>query len=149
MNEDVQISLKSVLNWLSKGIVFILLAAILMGAIFFAYSKYMITPTYQSVVKLCADSTDDNSQRINYYVAVAPQYVELLNVNEFYGMVADEMLEKHGKVLTAEQISGRVTFSDVVEGTGVFYVTVRSHDPTEAYQIARAIADLAPERIRD
>ena len=149
MNEDVQISLKSVFHWLTKGIVFIIVAAVLMGAIFFAYSKYMITPTYQSTVKLCADSTDIDSQRISYYVAVAPQYVELLNVNEFYGMVADEMLEQYGKVRTAGQIGRSVAFSDVVEDTGVFYVTARSSDPTEAYQIAKAVADLAPTRIKD
>lgn len=143
----MEITLKNVFDWIMKGIALIIVVSILAGGAAFAYSKFVATPVYRSNVKLCADSIDTDSQFINYYKAIAPQYIELLNVTEFYQMVAEETLRTTGEVYTANQVAGMVSFSAVVEETGVFYVTVSSSDPQRAYHVASAIAAKAPERI--
>lgn len=145
----MEITLKNVFDWIMKGIALIIIISILAGGAAFAYSKFVVMPVYRSNVKLCADSSDTDSQFINYYKAIAPQYIELLNVTEFYQMVAEEALRTTGEVYTAPQIAGMVSFSSVVEETGVFYVTVSSSDPQKAYHVAAAIAEKAPERISD
>ena len=144
---EVQISLKSVLKWIMQGIVWILIAAVLFGAAAFVYSKHFVKPVYQSTIKFFVDSTATDSQMINYYIAVAPQYIQLLNVNEFYEMVADELLREEGVVTTSAAIASKVSFSQPTEGTGVFWATVKSNDPHDAYLVASAVAQLAPERI--
>lgn len=147
---NVQISLKSVVKWLMNGIVWILIAAILFGIASFAYSKYVIKPVYQSKVKFYADSAQSDSQQINYYIAVAPQYIQLLNVYEFYDKVSTQItLQESGKRISSSEIQSRVSFSNPEEGTGVFYAQVRCNDPHEAYLIASAIAALAPEYIKE
>ena len=146
---EVQISLKSVFRWIMQGIVWILLASVIFGAGALVYSKYIVKPVYQSKIKFFVDSTDTDSQRIAYYISVAPQYIQLLNVNEFYAAVADDLLRTESVITTATAVASKVSFSDPAEGTGVFWATVRSSDPHDAYITAASVAKLAPDRIME
>lgn len=146
---EIEISLKSVYECLKRGIWIIITAAVVFGAASFAWTKYMVEPTYQSKVKLAANSMDTDSQLINYYITIAPQYIEFLNVSEFYQMVADEVLAEHNKLYTAKEVGSMVSFSAVVENTGVFFVTVSGHDPQEVFNLASAIAKCAPDMIKN
>ena len=144
---EVQISLKNVIRWLMAGIVWILIAAVVVGTLFFAYAKYIQKPVYQSTVMFFANNTETDSQMINYFITVAPQYVKLLDVNEFYEVVSARLLEKNGEVYSAKELQSMVSFSGTDGETSTFYAYVRANDPDSAYLVANAVAECAPERI--
>lgn len=146
----MEISLKTLLDWVIKGIVLILVLTIIGGAGAFLYTKYMITPTYRSSVKLCADPGEITvQQEIPGSIARAPQYIEVLRTTEFYQMVADELLRSTHNIYTAGEIGGTISFSSPVADTGVFAVSVTTSDPQLSYDIALAITAAAPTRINN
>lgn len=144
----MEISLKTLLDWIMKGIVFIVVVTLLAGAGAFLYTKYFVSPTYRTEVKLCAASEESGNAGITYYKSVAPQYVELLNVTEFYKMVGEELLNTKQKAYDTAKIQRMVSFSGVVTDTSVFYARVTAGSPQEAYDVAVAVANCAPRRIR-
>ena len=152
----MEITIKKLFDWIRKGIVFVLIVSILSCAGFFVYTKYFVQPTYRAQVKFYAtiDVSEDggvSSQSVNlaqYYNALAPQYKEFLtNVPEFYEMVAKKLQEDENSSLTPKEISSCITFSEVIEDTSSFYAIIESSDPTTTYNIASAVAQVAPERI--
>ncbi len=144
----MEINVKTLFDWIMKGIVFIVVVTLLAGAGTFLYTKYFVSPTYRAEVKFCADSEDPGSAGISYYKSVAPQYVELLNVNEFYQMVAEELFTTKQKTYSSTQIRRMVSFSGVVEDTSVFYSRVNATNAQDAYDVAYAVASCAPRRIQ-
>jgi len=144
---EVQLSLKNVARWLMAGIVWILIAAVVVGTLFFAYAKYIQKPVYQSSVMFFASTAEADSQRIEFLKEIAPQYIGILDVREFYEKVAEKLLQEHGEVFTSGEIKSMVSFSGTDGETSIFYVYVRAGDPEIAYQTAKAVADCAPEWI--
>ncbi len=140
----MEISLKNIWEWISKAIVFILVVAIVFGIGGFVYNSYFVSPTYVAGVKFYASGIEISP---NLGTSVAPQYVEFLNVNEFYEMVSKDLLADTGVDLTPKAISGMLSFSSVVEETSSFFVTVRASDPNLAYNVALSVAKKAPEQV--
>ena len=134
--------------WITKIIFFILAVTLLAGGAAFLFTKLFIPPTYRAQVKFCADSEESGNADITYYKSSAPVYVELLNVSEFYKMVADELLDTTQKAYDTAKIQRMVTFSGVVADTSVFYARVTAGSPQEAYDVAVAVANCAPRRIK-
>ncbi len=131
-----------------KGIVFVLALTLVFGAGAFVITKYFMEPVYTASVKFYASGTESNSQAINYYQSVAPQYVEFLNVNEFYEKVSADLKEDVGIQLSAKQIASCVNFSSIIEETSSFFVTIQTNDSNLSYNIALSIAEKAPEQIQ-
>lgn len=142
-----EINLKDIFMYLKKGLVFILAMGILLGAAFFIYSKYWITPMYSSSVKFYASGEKSDLSDLNYSLSVTPQYIEFLNVPEYFDMVSKQLQEENGIYLSAGEISRMISFSSVIQKTSSFYMNVRSQDPSLAYHVARALAKTAPERV--
>ena len=147
--DTTEITIQALLKWIVKGIAFILIFTILFGVGAFVYTKYFVPSTYQASVKFYAGGTVENKSQYmaDYYRSVAPQYIEFLNVNEFYEMVANDLLEDTGISLTPAQISASFTFSTIVTDTSSFYVTVETQDPSLTYNIAMSLAEMAPKRV--
>ena len=148
--EKVEINLKTLLDWIMKGIVFIVVITLLAGTGAFLYTRYFVPKTYKAEVKFCAGSEDtgNGTSGFNYYKSVAPQLVELLNVREFYDEVAVKLSSIGEKEYTGSDVQGMVKFSGVVEETSIFYARVTAKEPTEAYNVAVAVAECAPDRIK-
>lgn len=127
-----------------KGIVFILILSLLFGIGTFAYNKYFVEPSYQAGVKFYASGME-NTPTLGE--SVAPQYVEFLNVYEFYEMVAKDLLADTGTNLAPKEIARTLSFSAVVEETSSFFVRVNTADPNLSYNIALSVAEMAPERV--
>jgi len=142
----VEITLKDLLDWMIKGIVFILVVAILFGVGAFVYTKYFIPPTYTAQVKFYASAAETNPYATANQ-AVAPQFVEFLNINEFNELVSKDMTEDTGMNLSPKEISSCLSFSSVIEDTSSFFVVVTTTDPTLTYSIALSVAEMGPEQI--
>lgn len=140
----MEFTIKNVMEWILKGIAFILAVSILFGVVAFVYNKYFMDPVYATSVKFYASGLESN---VNIRESVASQYVEFLNVNEFYEMVAVDLLEETGRDISAKTIARHLSFSSVVEATTSFFVTVKASDPNLAYDIARAVANCGPKQV--
>jgi len=148
----VEITLKNLMDWIIKGLAFILILAILFGAGAFVYTKYFVQPTYVSQVKFYASGAGENKSdyaMANYYRDVVPQYVEFLNVNEFYEMVAKDLKEKVDASLTPANVADYIDFSSIVEDTSSFFVVVKTQDPALSYNIAMSVSEMAPKQIQN
>ena len=142
----MEITLKDLLDWMVKGIVFILVFTILFGAIAFCYTKYFVAPTYTAQVKFYA-SADKTNAYTSMSESVAPQFVEFLNVNEFYEMVSKDLAEDTGVDLSPREIGSTLAFSSVIEETSSFFVGITTTDPTLTYSIALSVAKMGPSQI--
>ena len=142
----MEITLKDLLDWMVKGIVFILVFTILFGAIAFCYTKYFVAPTYTAQVKFYA-SADQTNAYTSLSESVAPQFVEFLNVNEFYEMVSKDLAEDTGVDLSPREIGSALEFSSVIAETSSFFVGITTTDPTLTYSIALSVAKMGPSQI--
>ena len=140
----MEISLKNIWEWITRSIVFILVVSIIFGIGAFIYNSYFVEPTYVAGVKFYASGMETAP---TLGTSVAPQYVEFLNVNEFYEMVSKDLLADTGVDLTPKEISAMLKFSSVVQETSSFFVNVSSSDPNLAYNVALSVAEKAPAQV--
>ncbi len=142
----MEITFKNITDWIMKGIALILAVSILFAVAAFIYASYFVAPVYQARVKFYASGFETSNPSVN--VTMTPQYVEFLNVNGFYEMVAKDLLETTGTDLTPKAIAGMLQFSAVIEETSSFYVSVRGTDAKLAYNVALSVAKQGPERVK-
>ena len=140
----MEITFKNVVEWILKGITFVLVVSILFGIGAFVNNKYFTDPVYSTSVKFYASGLESN---VAIKESVASQYVEFLNVNEFYEMVAADLLEESGRDISPKSISKYLSFSSVVESTTSFFITVKASDPNLSFDIARSVAKCAPKQV--
>lgn len=152
-NDINEIDLIPILSALLKKLWLIVLAAIIVGAGFFAGTKFLITPTYR------ASFTAYVNNRSQYYSD---------DTNRLTGSdlsAAQELVRAYSKILTSSsvltnaaksinydasyaQLAGMVSTS-VENDTGIITVYVVATTPSEAYNFALAIAENAPSQIAD
>jgi len=146
-NAEFELNLKDIINYLIKGIAFILAVTVVFTVGAFVISRYIIDPTYSASVKFYASGQESNTTYLNYYRSVTPQYIEFLNVTEYYEQISQNLQEESGISITPKDLKKAVTFSSIIADTSSFYMTVETEDATLSYQIARAIAKTAPDRV--
>lgn len=144
----MEITLKDLIDWVMKGIVFILVLTILFGTGAFFYTKYFIAPTYTAHVKFYASSTE-NSSYSTLNQSVASQFVEFLNINEFYELISKDLAEdtENRVNLSPKEIASCLSFSAVIEETSSFFVEVTTTDPAVTHNIALSVAEMGPKQI--
>ena len=140
----MEISLKNIWEWITKSIVFVLVISLIFGIGAFIYNSYFVEPVYVAGVKFYASGMETAPTLGN---SVAPQYVEFLNVNEFYEMVSKDLHADTGVDLAPKKIANMLKFSSVVEETSSFFVTVSASDPNLAYNVALSVAEKAPQQV--
>lgn len=140
----MEISLKTIWDLITRAIVFVLAVSIVFGIGAFVYNSYFVEPSYVANVKFYASGMETSPTLGN---SVAPQYVEFLNVNEFYEMVSKDLLADTGVDLPPKEVAAMLSFSSVVEETSSFFVSVNASDPNLAYNVALSVAEKAPEQV--
>lgn len=138
--------MKDLFDWMVRSIVFILVVTLLFGAGAFLYTKYFIVPTYTAHVKFYAAAAESNPYS-SMNEAVAPQFVEFLNINEFNELVSKDLAEDTGMNLSPKDIASSLSFSSVIEDTSSFFVVVTTTDPTLTYSIALSVAEMGPKQL--
>ncbi|MBQ2718469.1 MAG: hypothetical protein IJF73_00190 [Clostridia bacterium] len=147
---------------------FILLAAVIVGLVAGIYTSLFIPKKYSSTVKMYVDpNAQSSSSSFNNTTAeaLAEIYPPVLrNSDEFARAVALAMakLEKDGEAMfprwtyTVENgVEVPAGWSRVrsMMSTGIsdklFYITISSEDPREAYEMAKIAAAVAPELLNE
>lgn len=147
----MEISFKDILRIIKKNLVFIIIISLIFSVCSFFVTKFFIKKTYTATVKLyvSADYKDSESgyedlNRYNLSSKLVATYIELLDTNNFYEDVSKELNNKY----TASQLKEMVKFTGV-EDTEVFKADITSNSPTEAKNIADAVAKTAPVTIKE
>jgi capsular polysaccharide biosynthesis protein len=143
--KEIEISLKDILRIFKHGLWVILTTAVVFAIVAFTVSNFFLPKTYTSKVKLYVETTKkgDSSysdlSSYNYATSLVNTYVEMLQTNNFYEKVANNLDNKY----TASQISSMLSFNNDSE-TEVFLASVVAGSPTEAKIVADSVASVAP-----
>ncbi len=146
----MEISIKDILRIIKKNIVFILIISLLASVCSYFVTTFFIKKTYTTSVKLYVDTSSEdaaNSERLSLYSyaeRLVATYIQLLDTNNFYSDVSQELKEKY----TAAQLSQMISFKSI-EDAEVFEAIIVSDSPTEAKVVADAVAKTAPRTIEE
>ncbi len=146
----MEISFLDIVRVLKKNIAFIIVLSLITAMGSFCITTFFVPKTYKTTVKLYVKSSYDTSSAsesqmaYNYAKNLVATYIQMLDTNKFYSTVSKQLNEKY----TATKLSSMISFTSV-EDTEIFQAEVTSSDPTEAKNIADAIAATAPATISD
>lgn len=143
-----EIRIDEIWSVIKKGLVFIIITSLLFASASFVITKYFISKSYTSTVKLyietetISNNSYDNLQSYNYAEKLVATYMQMLDTQMYYSVLSQELNEKY----TPSQLSGMVTYT-AVEGTEIFEASVVAGNPADAKKIADALVKTAPKRI--
>lgn len=144
----MEISFKDILRIIKKNLIFIVILSLLFAVCSFFVTKFFIKKTYTATVKLyvsadySGNSGNEDLNSYNYASKLVATYIQMLDTNSFYVALSENLNNKY----TPSELHGMITFTSV-EDTEVFKAEIVSQDPTEAKEIADAVAETAPKTI--
>lgn len=146
-DDIIEIDLKEIFAVLMSRLWLIMLCGILVGAIGFGYSYFMITPQYQSTTKVYI-LTKQNGDNVTYSdlqmgTTLTKDYKELIKSRSVLETVIKrcELDEKYSS------LAGRV-FVEPVSDTRIIAITVEDPNPVAAKFIADEIRKVAAKHIK-
>jgi len=146
---SMELDLKKTISVLVSKIWLIIAVTVFMAAMFFAWSKYFITPKYTSQALLYVSNMSERKSAIltTSDVSVSKELVETCVVILNSRTVLDKVAEESGLHYTAPQIKNMIS-AEAVSETEVFRISVTHTNPLEAQIIADAIIKVAPSEIK-
>ncbi len=149
--EEIEIDLGQIIQVLLSKIWVIFAIAILFGGLFFAGTYFLVTPLYQSDVKIYVNNSDISlgdvgvsmtSGDISASQSLVETYIVILNTRT----TLNEVIAQANLPYTYLQL-GEMIEASPVNGTEIFEIVVTSPEPKEASLIADTIANILPMKI--
>ncbi len=150
-DDETVIHLDELLKLFLHHIIAIILTTLLLGGAGFALSSYVITPLYESAIKMYVNNSVNSSSSTsitNSDLTAAQSLVDTYAVVLTSYPTLSEVIEQTGVSYTYEELYDMIE-TESIDSTEVFSVTVTSPDPEEAAEIANAIAEIAPDEIME
>lgn len=149
-NREIEIDLRAIFFTLRKKIVFMVLIAIICGAVAGCFTNFFVEPKYTAMITLCAYNDNNRigtdgsitSSEIDASQNLVNTYLEIIKSNTFLEKVADNLDYE----ITPGTIKSMISCGQV-EDTFIFKVQVTSTDATQAKEIANTIAQICPDEI--
>lgn len=136
--EEIEIDLKQIFFVLLDKLFVILACGIFVGVIAFAYTKFLVNPTYQSSTTTCVVKNEDDSEvNANDFVTgnyLSKNYVEIVQSNTVF----EEVIDTLKLDMTIAQLKSRVSVVNLTD-TQIIKITVTDTDPYRAQEIADAV----------
>ena len=156
MNNPIQsdygeIDILNLLRALWRKIGLIVLAMVLMGAIFFSYAMIFVTPMYQATAMMYVNNSSISLGAASFSISELDAARSLMDVYMIIlksRTTLEEVIDRAGLEYSYDRLSDMVE-SVSVNGTEVFSITATSPDPAEAERIVDTIVDILPDRIAD
>ena len=168
---DYEIDLGFFVTVLRKCWYWILLAALLLGLAAGVYSSFFIPKSYSSTVNMYVDPNPQSSAGVfnsSTAEALAEIYPPVLRYSDaFARSVASEMaaltdasgaqafpawtyrIGDSGEIVPTNWSRVRGMMSTGIRDEKIFYITMRSQSPEEAYRLAEIAASIAPDVLDD
>lgn len=150
-----ELKFSDVLKILYENIFVLLISALVVSAVVFGITKFLVTPKYESFTTLYVVNNPQNGVTIgtvnnNDLLAaesLAETYSLIIQSNAVYDSVLKEVnSDEKGYKLTRDELTKYVEVS-VLNETQLLKVNVTAADKYEAYRIASAFAKVAPKEI--
>ncbi len=152
-NEFFEIDLMQILRALWNRAWAVILAAAIGAAVFFSYATFGIKPLYSSEALFYVNNSSFNVGSTSFSIS-ASQISAAQDLVSTYLVILkaratlNDVIEEADLDYSYNQLKSMISASSV-NGTEIFRVSVTSHDPKEAEQIANTIADILPSKIAD
>lgn len=146
--EEMEIDLMELLMVLVHDLWVIILAAVIVGGAAFTFSRFVITPTYESTTRiLVLNRQDTGSSSLTYSdlqlgTSLTKDYPELIQSR----YVVEKVIEDFGLDTTYESFIGKVEVTTKSDSR-IIDITITDPDPLLAKELADALRDIAAERI--
>lgn len=157
MENMKDIKLAELFSALLRKIWLVILCAVILGALSYAYTSNFITPMYSSSITIYVNNRNNNTGNNNNTFAsgisatdlatsqrLVDTYIQILRSERVLKPVAEAI----GNGYEASNIRSLMSAAALNE-TEVFEVWISHPDPVMAAKIANAIADVAPQQIAD
>ena len=147
-NEETEIDLVELFWVLWRKLPLMIAVGLFTALLAFGGSKFLMTPTYQSVTKIYVLNKQDNSNTNVTYsdlqagTQLVKDYSELIKSR----FVLEAVIEQLGLPLSYEKLSRKVTVSTPAD-TRVISIAVTNSNPVMAMKIANAIRETASTHI--
>ncbi|MCM1218362.1 MAG: Wzz/FepE/Etk N-terminal domain-containing protein [Lachnospiraceae bacterium] len=148
-DDEIEIDLMEILMLLLHYIWVIVIAAVIVGGAAFAFSKFVITPTYESTTRILVLNRQDagGSSNLTYSdlqlgSSLTKDYPELIQSR----YVVEKVIELFELDSTYESFIDKIQVSTKSDSR-IIDITITDPDPVLAKEIADALRDIAAERI--
>ncbi|MBQ7203147.1 MAG: hypothetical protein IJS03_03905 [Eubacterium sp.] len=91
-----------------------------------------------------AERRTSNTSKMNYVMHMMDTYIAIMQTNEFYSKVADDLNKSTNANYTAGSIAGVISI-EPVENTAMFKVTVTTNSPDFSYAVAHQLETTIPK----
>ena len=140
-----EVSIDLLLLILKKNIVWILIIALVAGALTFGVVSFS-KPTYSANASFYVINHNDadytQSALVTAAQALAADYIEIIKSNKVLDPVSEKLKREHGYELSANQLNGMIS-CQVKEDTAVFTVSVNSGDKNMTEAIISVVEEVA------
>ncbi len=148
-NDEMEIDLMEIFMVIMHWAWAIILAAAVGGVLTFCYSKFMITPTYESTTRIFVlnqDSASDTLTTTDLQLGtqLINDYPEIITSR----YVVESIIETFGLNTTYESFVRNIAVS-TSSNTRIIDITVTDTDPLMAKEIVDALREVAAVRIKD
>lgn len=126
----------------------LILIAIVMGAaLMFLYTRFFVTPLYQSSVSFYVNNGQRAEERItNSDISAAQNLVDTYIVILKYGTTLDDVIKDAKLNYTSSQLAGKINCA-AINDTEVFQITVTDPSPEIAEKTAKSIEKILPIKV--
>ncbi len=148
-SDEIEIDLREIFAVLMGWMWLILLVAIIAGASAFAFSKFAITPTYESTTRIVVLNKETTSSTLTYSdlqtgTQLTQDYVELIQSR----YVIETVIANFGLDMTYNELLGKVSVV-TPSNTRIIDITLTDPDPVMAKQLVDEIRNVAAVRIKE
>lgn len=147
-DDEIEIDLMEIVMVLVHYLWVIVLAAVIVGGAAFAFSRFVITPTYESTTRiLVLNRQDTGNSNLTYSdlqlgTSLTKDYPELIQSR----YVVEKVIESFELDTTYEAFINKVAVTTKSDSR-IIDITITDPDPLLAKELADALRDIAAERI--
>ncbi len=144
-NDDAEINIAELLFALKEKLLYIIAAMVICGGIFGAYSKFVITPVYNStamVYVLSKETTLSTLANLQIGTQLTLDYMIVVTSRP----VLEDVIEELGLDMTHKELAQMITINNPTD-TRILSITVTDVNPERAKAIADCVASTSSEYI--
>ena len=149
--KEITIDILQILRILWKFIIPILIITIVAGTAVYVIESVFVKPKYQATALIYVQAkkiTDETTTVSTSDLNVAKQLVDTYSIILKTHSVLDDVVEKLGNQVSFEKIKNGLKAASV-NSTEIFSISYTDTDPRRATDIINAIAEVAPDAIKD
>lgn len=146
-NNEFEIDLLELLNYLKKKLVFIVLAAMLGGLLGMMYTNFFTTPYYTASTRMYVLNRSSEKAISTSDISVSNYMIKDYKVLITGKNVTQEVVDQLDLNMSAGQVAGMITVTPI-DNTRVLQINVVDTDPQRAAEIANAVRAVSGRQIK-